>query len=932
MRIGIIMKIIKKLLSRFKDEYLKDILVYTLFFSVLSSIIIYVFAFYNRSFIWSVDGLSQHYITLNYFRNLLINYKLTGIFNTFTWNIGYGLDMFANLAYYSFGDLFSYLSIYVKESNLEQYFNISVILRMWLTGISFIIFCKYKNFKGHGVILGSLIYTFTASNYILFFRHPFMYNAAIVLPLFTIGIEKSIRDHYYLPLIITSFLVFMAGFYFAYMICILMIIYGILFAIVTYKKEVHKTIYSLLACLIMGCIGLMLASIVIIPSISEYLDSSRIFSRDNYIYNLNYYHNIFQSLILNSNYKNNTLIGISLFSIFILPIFIREKKDIPAISVIIIILLGILIPKVGSFLVGMSYPLNRYTFILCFFLAYGVAATINEDFYIDMKRIKYGFLGITIYSLVLFIVESELKLDFISNLFVLAFMVYIYSHKFERFKIIRNTLLIICLSLGIGFSIYSCYDSNYNNFVNGHTITGVDFTYDTNNNTIANFKDALLYLKEKDKSFYLIGKYPYNFNMANLSLYNNYQSMSYYFSINSNNYNILATDLKNNQYDISYEIEEFNYRTRITSLLGNKYFITDNKRYVPYGYKLIKEIKNNNKTTYIYENNNYIKFGIIYQDYIKEEDYDKLSESEKEVGLLKTTVLDKDHTYHFAYFKDYKKHIDKNIKKYNNKVLFNNKELKKKEIKITDKDSEYLEVKTDKIKNREIYIKINGLKYETESINEILNRNLNKLNPTNINNYLHKSKWDNNLYDYTVQASSGGHYVSKKYRDYITDPYYYEIDSSYMNLGYYEKFNGTIKLKFNKVGTYTYDSIEIIAVNFDDYSSDVKELNKSNFDIIEYKDGYMKASTKTSRDGILQLNTNYLDGFKVFVDGKEVEKLRSNKYFIGIYLAKGDHTIELKYETPYVREGLKITKIGIYLTIIIFLFDCEKMMKKRYFS
>ena len=153
-----------------------------------------------------------------------------------------------------------------------------------------------------------------------------------------------------------------------------------------------------------------------------------------------------------------------------------------------------------------------------------------------------------------------------------------------------------------------------------------------------------------------------------------------------------------------------------------------------------------------------------------------------------------------------------------------------------------------------------------------------------------------------------------------------------MNLGYYEKFNGTIKLKFNKVGTYTYDSIEIIAVNFDDYSSDVKELNKSNFDIIEYKDGYMKASTKTSRDGILQLNTNFLDGFKVFVDGKEVEKFRSNKYFIGIYLAKGDHTIELKYETPYVREGLKITKIGIYLTIIIFLFDCEKMVKKRYFS
>ena len=67
---------------------------------MLAFFMIYIFAKNNKSFIWQSDGLKQHIITLKYFRTLLIQFIKTGSISIFTWNIGNGLDLFANLAYY----------------------------------------------------------------------------------------------------------------------------------------------------------------------------------------------------------------------------------------------------------------------------------------------------------------------------------------------------------------------------------------------------------------------------------------------------------------------------------------------------------------------------------------------------------------------------------------------------------------------------------------------------------------------------------------------------------------------------------------------------------------------------------------------------------------------------------------------------------------
>ena len=101
------------------DSLFTDLLKYSVLFGIIMGFILYIFLKYRRGFVWRTDGLEQHYITLKYFRELLKNFITTGEFSTFIWNIGNGMDMFGNLAYYSFGDVFSYLSIFSPEKYLK---------------------------------------------------------------------------------------------------------------------------------------------------------------------------------------------------------------------------------------------------------------------------------------------------------------------------------------------------------------------------------------------------------------------------------------------------------------------------------------------------------------------------------------------------------------------------------------------------------------------------------------------------------------------------------------------------------------------------------------------------------------------------------------------------------------------------------------------
>ena len=191
-----------------KNKNFNIFMKYTLSFGIIMSFICLFFIKRHINFIWLEDGLNQHFITLNYFKSILEN--LT--FNTFTWKIGFGMDMFSNLSYYIIGDIFSYISILVPKNLLKYLYFILVPIRLYCTGITFLLYCKYKNKLTDSSVIGSIIYTFCGFALISSIRHPYFINAMIIFPLTLIGIEKFIIEDKKIFYILTVFLMFFNSF------------------------------------------------------------------------------------------------------------------------------------------------------------------------------------------------------------------------------------------------------------------------------------------------------------------------------------------------------------------------------------------------------------------------------------------------------------------------------------------------------------------------------------------------------------------------------------------------------------------------------------------------------------------------------------------------------------------------------------------------
>ena len=223
------------------NKFFRDVIKYTILYSFIISFILYIFLKYRKGFIWQSDGLNQHFVTLNYFSDLLKNFIATGDFSTFIWNIGNGIDMFGNLAYYIFGDPVSYFCIFIPKDNLHIFYYAIVLIRIYFIGISFLCFCKYKKIN-KGNVIGSLMYTFCI--YVLYagVRHPYFMNALILFPLLMIGIEKIILEDKKVFYTIIIAITCISNFYFAYSLFLIIAIYGVILTIYNYKKEGIKFI------------------------------------------------------------------------------------------------------------------------------------------------------------------------------------------------------------------------------------------------------------------------------------------------------------------------------------------------------------------------------------------------------------------------------------------------------------------------------------------------------------------------------------------------------------------------------------------------------------------------------------------------------------------------------------------------------------------
>lgn len=896
--------------------------IFTIMFIILSFGVFFSFIKTSRSFIWDTDGVKQHYIFFENFYNSLKNIR--NGFSTFSWNLGLGLDKIGQLSYYVLGDPFAYLSILSPAKYLKYTYSFLVILRIYFVGISFIAYCNYHKKSRFATTIGALIYTFSGFMLFASVRHPFFANSAIWLPLMFLGIDKILKEDKYKLFTFVSAISAISNYYFFYMITILTFIYAIIKYWAEYKDKGMKLFWKKFAkTFLCYIIGVLTASIILLPTIYAFLNNSRGDNTAFTYYPLNYYAKL---IFLSDKTPFWAKVSVCPLALVLLPVSIlnykKNKENKTWLLNLLVYFIILLIPFLGSVMNGFSFQSNRWTFAFAFALSYLTVINLRNSLTYSPREFKLIKNCIIIY-LILWFILNPLAGPFpaVTAFFAFIFLIILVSRSLD-FKTIKEKMyfqyttdfegdksnlikarvkkvLLISVCLYTIFFAWETYipGKYYKDFLK---YSKVESTYDTLENHIDHFADAIDYIKQTDNSAYRIAT---NISSSNNESYKyEYNGLNTYLSIGNKYLFNLSNELLNLSNAKTNSLREFDSRSRITTLLGAKYYVVSNKdvSYVPYGYELIHEINN----TQIYINKNYLPIVVFYNNYTLKQDYTPLSPIEKEQALVKTAIIDDE-----SAIKNLSIEKNTNIKdsltksrKVNYKIKDpveivnqNNKTISPKKKKNYFK----LKIKDTDINNCELYLLIKGQKYN-----------------------LHAEQ--------SITVKYNGMKKTQLIRDKVTSPYYIETPDILYNLGYRDNHNGNIKISFNvKKGTYSYDDFELIAIPIKDYENDFNNLKKYKFDITSFNDEKITGNINNAEDGILQISTSYTAlGWNAYVDGKKVDTINVNTGFIGIPLAKGNHKIELVYSTPYLSLGIKLSCIGIILLILVFIIDIIRHKKK----
>lgn len=88
-----------------------------------------------------------------------------------------------------------------------------------------------------------------------------------------------------------------------------------------------------------------------------------------------------------------------------------------------------------------------------------------------------------------------------------------------------------------------------------------------------------------------------------------------------------------------------------------------------------------------------------------------------------------------------------------------------------------------------------------------------------------------------------------------------------------------------------------------------------NITCLYYSDNYFKYRIKTNKSAMLVLSEIWYPDWKAYVDGVQFEVFRANYCFRAVEIPKGEHTLEMKFESSAFKFGTLITSITLLLAL-----------------
>ena len=861
--------------------------IYSVVFLLLLPAVFLPFLKEGRSFVWNVDGINQHYPILIYYGRLLRGLLLGQGFPMVDFSVGMGFDTITTLHYYALGDPVSLLTVFMTRNNAVVLYTVLILLRFYLAGISFIIFCRYWDRTGNGTILGALIYVFCGYSLFAGVRHPYFLNPMIYLPLLLIGLEQVLRKRKPYLLIIMTFLCTVSNFYFLYILTVMAVIYVLYRFFTVYHYDARNKLAGLLLTgLRTGgyyLLGISLGAVIFLPIIYAFLQNGRMESKPELLtgylhYSKGYYLHLLQGIFASGvgpdywvDLSFPTVTGVSAV------IVLCRAKHRKLAAALVLVLLGLCIPGFGYFMNAFSYITNRWDFLVAFVVAVVFAFTYEELYRLSRSEILLLGVGVLGYGILAFALPSGpvVKYTFLLLLITAAAVVLLQSKRLRGFRAIWHTAMYLLVAGVLGFHGYVFYDMDFQGYV-GEFLSGAEVRAKTENGITAMASGL-------EKDFYRLETY--GDEVRNEALIHGFYDVSSYFSLTDGAVTDYYKQLELVSQRSAYRIDHQDNRTILDALASVRYVITTDKTAVPYGYELLRSDQDNGKTVYLFRNRFALPLGYTYHSSLLQEEYEKLGPLEKQNALLYVVVLEEES----GYAKSLKQNAAEGLKKL--------------EYEMAEGEDIRIEQDTLNVLRNGAVLK---LVFEGEGKSETYVRFVNLTLPRKA------------ILMQTFKVK-GEKEVSKQVniRNLYHNSYFGKVNFL-VNTGYSKNKKGWVKITFPQRETYGYDDIEVYSLSMEHYRDQIQKLGQETLTKIRSSRNRIEGDAVLKEKGVMVLGIPYSKGWSAEVDGKDAVLKRANVLYSALELPKGEHRIALAYRTPYLSQGMLVSGISLimFLTIV----------------
>lgn len=868
------------------------IVIYTVLFACLALWLDSIFAAAGRTFIWKVDGLSQHIVALKYIRNALITFFTTGKFAMVDYTIGQGFDVIGTLNYYGLGDPVTLLTVLFPETSLERMYEVLIFVRMYLSGIGVAYLCKtLGKTKLSTVIPASLLYAFCAFSLIGGIRHPMFFCGIMYLPLLIAGVEKVIRDKKIGTLVIVVALSFSSNYYFMYMNTIIAAVYFFIRQIGTYRSDGVKKFFLRVGKIVLSYIwGIGLSAVILFPAVYAFLSNARTgaeLAQPPALYNGEYYRSLLESLAVPYTAFNNWAVpGIGILGVFALSVLIArwKKTDRKLLLGFAALFLMMVFPYVGKIMNGFSYSTMRFSYAMALLLV--VMFVYAVDALKEVKIVNMCFAGLILVGTCGYLIYSggkQYKTEMFYVTAILGFVcigVIVSYLVFRQNKYAKYILYILSLTafVNIAFNCHALFDKEQNfrcwDYVQRGYLKGD-----------MGPRSARMMKAVGDNSFYRIER---ERDIKNKSMFFGFHQTCFYWSVVPKGMTDLFVSTCISDYYKTYVMKSLERRTGLLSLASVKYYV-NYEQDAPFGFYNIREKKIDGKKVYLYENACYLPLGVTYSSFMTREQYNKLNPVEREQALLTSAVVE-----------EKVEGIEKNNKIEGVKVtpisVREQKKIKVSEVKMKSRRGAVITYQFDGEPDSQTYIVFKNIRSKDSDVDKT--------------SALYKGKYG------TGHMRVIGDYAGS----------YFHKDGSVLNLGYSKESQKEFKLKFKRKRRYTFDGAYAVSVPISKYLDNIKNLKKNTLENVKMKNNLITGTIQADKDEILQISVPYSTGYTVYVDGKKTDSFSSSVAYLGVKIEKGNHTVRVEYTSPFIVLGFVVTLISLLLFVAYIIFG--KKLKK----